>query len=172
MCAQNGNVWNILLFWNDLKCSRNISSLSANKLTSRGLKTENGHDIKSDRDEKLFNFYSQVHTNGSHQNGKRGSSTVSIYRHGDPDTAMGGETVVTRQNWEPAQCSVLGVSYWDNMFKDLRCQRKVGILTIAFMCVNKIPFCVALNAHWSQGNLTPSCFDFMCVNKLSFLVAE
>ena len=37
----------------------------------------------------------QVHTNGSHQNGKRGShvSTVSIYRHGDPDgdTAMGGE---------------------------------------------------------------------------------
>jgi len=33
----------------------------------------------------------QVHTNGSHQNGKRGSSTVSIYRHGDPDTAMGGQ---------------------------------------------------------------------------------
>ena len=43
----------------------------------------------------------QVHTNGSHQNGKRGShvSTVSIYRHGDPDgdTAMGGEWTLELQ---------------------------------------------------------------------------
>ena len=35
-------------------------------------------------------YYDQVHTNGSHQNGKRGShvSTVSIYRQEEP--AMGG----------------------------------------------------------------------------------
>ena len=37
-----------------------------------------------------YMYYDQVHTNGSHQNGKRGShvSTVSIYRQEEP--AMGG----------------------------------------------------------------------------------
>ena len=47
--------------------------------------------------------------------------------------------------------------------------RIIDTLMFEFYMSQPLPFSVALKSHWSQGYLTPICFDLMCVNRLRLI---
>ena len=115
---------------------------------------------------KIFNLniFCQVHTNGSHQNGKRGShvSTVSIYRQeGQGETAMGGKkyiqkNVLERQTFQSGEEPEPGIGMCGWLLTSISW----------FLVIITLPFslCVCFKVTWH------SVLTLVMNNMMSFML--